>query len=76
MDYDFNHKDANCRLALHFTGISNEFDVSCSFCAFNWQILQRTQRTLRFSVYLRRTGGASIAVRKVNLPEAQIVNMG
>jgi len=25
---------------------------------------------------LRRTGGASIAVRKVNLPEAQIVNMG
>jgi len=46
MDFDFKHKDASCRLALHFTEISSEFDMSCSFCAFNWQILQRTQRTL------------------------------
>ena len=28
------------------------------------------------TITCRRTGGASIAVRKVNLPEAQIVSMG
>ena len=76
MDFDFKHKDANCRLALHFTGISNEFDVSCSFCAFNWQILQRTQRTLPCSHQCLPCGGQVALVRKVNLPEAQIVNMG
>jgi len=59
--------------------MDTEFDMPCPFHAFNWQ--NASTRTAHASFFQslftpRRTGGALIAVRKVNLPEAQILTTG